>query len=192
MLVQRHEPNGESESEREAMIVISNTRSTMVHMRAAWISTGTVACLICVQIAIGAEPLSYNRDIRPVLSDNCFACHGPDQSHQEGGLRLDLREVAVQPADSGEIAIVPGEPDASEMMTRVLSEDPDMRMPPPTSGHTLTAAQKQVLRRWIAEGAEYQRHWSFEPIRKAPATGNAIDFFIRKALNDAGLQPSPP
>src|SRR5688572_1718143 len=117
-----------------------------------------------------AEPLTYNRDIRPILSDNCFECHGP--AKQKGGLRLDLREVATQPVKSGSIAIVPGNVDASELLMRVFAKDEDDQMPPPDSGHTLTAAQKNVLRRWVAEGAAYERHWAFEPIRKTPATGN--------------------
>ena len=141
--------------------------------------------------ASAAEPLSYNRDIRPILSENCFACHGPDKAKQEGRLRLDVREIATQPAKSGSVAIVPGKPEASEALMRILASDPEEQMPPPASGHTLTAAQKNLVRRWINEGAAYQRHWAFEPIRKAPATGNAIDFFIRQRLQQAGLQPSP-
>jgi mono/diheme cytochrome c family protein len=141
--------------------------------------------------ASAAEPLSYNRDIRPFLSENCFDCHGPDKAKQEGRLRLDVREIATQPAKSGSVAIVPGKPEASEALMRILASDPEEQMPPPASGHTLTAAQKDLVRQWINEGAAYQRHWAFEPIRKAPATGNAIDFFIRQRLQQAGLQPSP-
>ncbi len=174
------------------MIVTSKLCNAIDAARAARLYGGVFAFWMVVQLASGAEPLSYNRDVRPILSDNCFACHGPDQSHQEGGLRLDIREVAVEPSDSGEIAIVPGEPDASEMISRILSDDLDLRMPPPTSGHELTAAQKALLQRWITEGAKYQRHWAFEPIRKVPATGNAIDHFITQSLQDSGLQPSPP
>ena len=136
-----------------------------------------------------AEPLTYNRDIRPILSDNCFECHGP--AKQKGGLRLDLREVATKPVKSGSIAIVPGNVDASELLMRVFAKDEDDQMPPPDSGHTLTAAQKNVLRRWVAEGAAYERHWAFEPIRKTPATGNVIDFFVGQRLKKMGLRPSP-
>src|SRR5688572_208999 len=139
-----------------------------------WSVFGSIVCAH----AGAAEPLSYNRDIRPILSDNCFACHGPDKTKQKGGLRLDVREVATQPLKSGFTAIVPGKADASELVLRILSADPDEQMPPPDSGHTLTAAQKDVLRRWIAEGAAYERHWAFEPIRKPAASANAIDFFV--------------
>src|SRR5687768_14842084 len=140
----------------------------------------TIASSLLGAISSAAEPLSYNRDIRPILSDNCFECHGP--AKQKAGLRLDVREVATAVLKSGMTAIVPGKADESEVMLRILAKDPDDRMPPADSGHTLTSAQKEVLRRWIAEGAEYQRHWAFEPIRRAPAEGNAIDFFIRQRL----------
>lgn len=174
------------------MIVSVRDRSLFVYVRTAWVGSCVLAWLLGAVPAECAEPLVYNRDIRPVLSDNCFACHGPDQSHQEGGLRLDVRDVAIQPADSGEIAIVPGTPDQSEMIARILSDDPDIQMPPPTTGHQLTADQRNLIRRWITEGAVYQKHWAFEPIHKASASGNAIDFFIRQAVMKAGLQPSPP
>ena len=136
-----------------------------------------------------AEPLTYNRDIRPILSDNCFSCHGP--AKQKAGLRLDVREVATQPVESGSIAIVPGKPDASEAMHRIFAKDEDDQMPPADSGHTLTATQKEVLRRWVAEGAAYQRHWAFEPIRQSPSTGKSIDSFVRQRLKQVGLKPSP-
>ncbi|MSU47759.1 MAG: DUF1553 domain-containing protein [Opitutus sp.] len=148
-------------------------------------------CVGCSISAGAAEPLTYNRDIRPILSENCFACHGPDQAKRKSGLRLDVREVATQPAKSGGIAIVPGKADASEAVLRIFSADTEEQMPPPDSGHKLTAAQKELLRRWIAEGAAYQRHWAFEPIRQIPATGNAIDFFIHQGLKQVGLKPSP-
>jgi hypothetical protein len=140
-------------------------------------------------LACAAEPLTYNRDIRPILSDNCFECHGP--AKQKSGLRLDVREVATQPAESGYTAIVPGEVDESEVVLRILADDELDQMPPPDSGHVLTAAQKELLRRWVAEGAAYENHWAFEPIRKAPAAGNPIDYFIRQRLQENGLQLSP-
>ena len=142
-------------------------------------------------VAGAAEPLSYNRDIRPILSENCFACHGPDSAKRKGGLRLDVREVATQPLESGATALVPGNPAASEALVRILSADPEEQMPPPESSHTLTTAQKDQLRRWVIEGATYERHWAFEPIRKAPVTGNAIDHFIRQRLAQVGLTPAP-
>jgi mono/diheme cytochrome c family protein len=140
--------------------------------------------------ASAAESLSYNRDIRPILSDNCFACHGPDKTKQKGGLRLDVREAATKPLKSGFTAIVAGKAGESEMLLRILSTDPDEQMPPADSGHKLTTAQKEALRRWVAEGAAYERHWAFEPIRKTPATGNAIDFFVHRQLAKVALKPS--
>src|SRR5687767_14714165 len=150
----------------------------------------SVGFSILCAFSSAAEPLTYNRDIRPILSDNCFECHGP--AKQKAGLRLDVREVATRELKSGMIAIVPGKPDDSELVLRISASDPDDQMPPSDSGHTLTAAQKNVLRQWVAAGAEYQRHWALEPIRKSPASGDAIDFFVRARLKQAGLQASPP
>jgi len=137
------------------------------------------------------EPVRYNRDVRPILSDNCFACHGPDTANQKSGLRLDAREVAMKPAKSGDPAIVPGEVDASALVARILSDDEDEVMPPPDSHKKLTAKQKETLRQWIAEGAEYEAHWAFVPPVKS-GTGNSIDDFILAGLQEKGLQPSPP
>src|SRR5688572_21638785 len=100
--------------------------------------------------------LSYNRDIRPVLSDNCFFCHGPDPNKRKGKLRLDVREEAL-----AKQAIVPGKPGESELVRRILTQDPDDLMPPPESHKILTPAQKELLKRWITEGAEYQNHWAY-------------------------------
>ncbi len=152
-----------------------------------WSIGGSILCAF----TNAAEPLSYNRDIRPILSENCFACHGPDKAKRKSGLRLDVREAATEPAKSGSIAFVPGKPEQSEALLRIAADDPEEQMPPPDSGHKLTAAQKAILHRWVAEGAAYQRHWAFEPIRRAPATGNAIDYFVRERLKQAGLQPAP-
>jgi len=151
-------------------------------------------CGIGSLTAATGEPLSYNRDIRPILSDNCFACHGPDKAKQKGGLRLDMRETALQPVKSGALAVVPGKPEASEAIVRILTDDPDDQMPPPDSGRKLTASQKELLRRWIEEGAVYQKHWAFEPVRKTPAPGNVnvIDFFIGEGLKKSKLKTSPP
>ncbi|HEV7401875.1 MAG TPA: c-type cytochrome domain-containing protein, partial [Chthoniobacteraceae bacterium] len=120
--------------------------------------------ILCValslQAASAAEPLRYNRDIRPILSDNCFACHGPDKAKQKAGLRLDIRDEAMKPAESGEIAIVPGKVEESALVERILSTDKDEIMPPPKSHKVLTAAQKELIKRWVAEGAKYEPHWA--------------------------------
>src|SRR6267154_354922 len=131
---------------------------------------------------------SYNRDIRPVLSENCFYCHGPDPNKRKGKLRLDVREEAI-----AKQAIVPGKPAESEVVRRILTKDPDDLMPPPESHKTLTPAQKELLRRWIAEGAEYQNHWAYVPPLKSavPAGLNGIDFLVQKRLKEIGLKPSP-
>ncbi len=152
--------------------------------------------LLC-DFAVGSEApskIQYNRDIRPILSDNCFSCHGPDSASRAADLRLDLRDAAIEMA-----AITPGDPDDSEMLRRILSEDESEQMPPPTTKKKLTAAQKELLKRWIAEGAEYQPHWSLIPPSKPepPRVGNAwwvrnpIDAFVAARLEEAGLQPAP-
>jgi mono/diheme cytochrome c family protein len=144
--------------------------------------------------------IEFNRDVRPILSRACFTCHGPDEASRKAGLRLDAREAALQPARSGEHAIVPGEPARSELIRRVTSDDPADVMPPPGAGHELSAAQKETLRRWIEQGAQYQRHWAYEPVRRpeVPALKddfhrprNPIDAFILKRLEEENLPPSP-
>ena len=107
--------------------------------------------------------VSFSRDIVPILSDNCFKCHGPDAADRQANLRLDVRDVVIKPAESGEVAIVPGQPDASELVRRIFSTDDDERMPPLASHKSLTDAQRQLLRRWIAQGAVYQQHWACAP-----------------------------
>src|SRR4051812_4342629 len=100
-----------------------------------------------------ADTIDFQRDIRPLLADRCFSCHGRDADHREGGLRLDELEAATKGGDSGEKAIVPGKPDKSELIRRILSSDPAEQMPPPKSKKSLTAADKDLLQRWIAAGA---------------------------------------
>ncbi len=105
--------------------------------------------------------VDFNREVRPLLSDHCFACHGPDAATREAGLRLDDRAAALTPADSGKPAIVPGKPDESEMIRRIFTGDKDDQMPPEESHKKLSAPQKETLKQWIAEGAEYRGHWAF-------------------------------
>jgi len=157
----------------------------------------TIACaLLVVPPAVAAE-VSFNRHIRPILSDNCFACHGPAED-RGGDLRLDVREDAI--ADrGGYAAIVPGNPQDSEILRRILSTDPDDVMPPPRAKkHRLSEEQLATLRRWIEAGAPYEGHWAFQPLaaadpRPAPAGWgrNEIDGFVAAALAAAGLAPSP-
>jgi mono/diheme cytochrome c family protein/outer membrane murein-binding lipoprotein Lpp len=150
----------------------------------------------------GAEavvaPLRFSRDVRPILSQNCFQCHGQDEAHRGAGLRLDEREHALAEGESGLPAIVPGHPDESEMIARITAEDEGLRMPPADSHKTLTAAQIDVLTRWVAEGAEYEPHWSFippeqpsPPGKATDAESNPIDAFVRSRLAREGLATSP-
>src|SRR5881409_4510892 len=107
-----------------------------------------------------AEKLQFNRDIRPILSDRCFKCHGPDKAARKSGLRLDIAEEAyAERKKSHKHAIVPGKPNQSLVCQKIFSNDPDDLMPPPDSNLSLTKEQKEILRRWIAEGAQYQPHW---------------------------------
>jgi hypothetical protein len=148
--------------------------------------------LASASLAQDAPPLpakvEFNRDVRPILADNCFFCHGPDASHRQADLRLDERDSAIESA-----ALVPGDPAESALIERILAEDPDERMPPPDSRKELTERQKQILQRWIEQGAEYQRHWAYEPPTKAdiPPGQNGIDVLVSRRLAEIGLSPSP-
>src|SRR5687768_16152686 len=108
----------------------------------------------------GEKP-SYQRDIRPILAGKCFSCHGRDAEHREGGLRLDEDEAAELGGESGSAAIVPGEPEESELVRRIFSAEDSERMPPPDSKKALTDAEKSLLKQWIAAGAKYEAHWAF-------------------------------
>ena len=132
------------------------------------------------------EQVTYNQDIRPILSDNCFYCHGPDHNKRKGKLRLDIRDEAIRKA------IVPGKPEESELIKRINSSDPDELMPPGESHKTLTSEQKDLLKRWIAAGAKYEGHWAYQlPVKtQTPANQNGIDFLVRAKLKKEGLQPS--
>jgi len=139
----------------------------------------------------------FNRDIRPIMSDTCFKCHGPGT--RKAGLRLDLRDEALKRTESGVTPIVPGKPGESEVVRRLLSTDQDEFMPPPDSHKTLSAEQKGLIQRWIAEGAAYEKHWSFEPPVKSPPPRlpetwrlvNPIDAFVADRLRREGLKMSP-
>ena len=135
-----------------------------------------------------AKKVDYNRDIRPVLSDNCFYCHGPDEKKREAKLRLDVREDAIAAK-----AFIPGKPDQSELVKRIFTKDPDDLMPPPDSHKKLTAAQKDLFKRWIAEGAEYQTHWAYVAPKRpvVPAGQNGVDHLVQTRLKEVGLKPSP-
>ncbi|MEY2600184.1 MAG: hypothetical protein RLZZ142_2443, partial [Verrucomicrobiota bacterium] len=139
--------------------------------------------------------IGFNREIRPLLTSHCISCHGPDAEQRKGGLRLDLREEALKRQESGSRAIVPGDPEASELVVRLESGDRDEVMPPPKTHKTLTPAQKGLLRRWIREGAVYEPHWAFVPPKRPQvpggAAGHPVDAFIQDALRVQALDPSP-
>ncbi len=151
-------------------------------------------CLPLVVVALlslsrlQAAEVQFNRDIRPILSDNCFACHGPDAKHREAELRLDLRESALEKQ-----AIVPGKPQESQLLERVRSSDPDAIMPPPSSHKKLSAEQIKLLEQWIADGAPYQKHWAYEPPIKPelPKDKHPIDVLVEAHLRELGLTLSP-
>lgn len=163
-----------------------------------------ISCLIvlwAVACVTRAEDVNFNRDIKPILSQNCFQCHGPDDATRAAKLRLDKSDSATTPAESGATAIVAGDPDHSELLARITSTDPDLHMPPGETKKILTAEQIDLLRRWIAEGAEYQGHWAFEkpaqcqlpPLNADHASriANPIDRFIAARLEREGLRLSP-
>ncbi|MCA9106928.1 MAG: PSD1 domain-containing protein [Planctomycetales bacterium] len=139
----------------------------------AWPLIGLlVGCglLFCVSVRADDRPVDYLRDIRPLLGDRCFRCHGVDENSREGGLRLDTADGALEGGDSGP-AIVPGEPDNSELIRRILTDVDDERMPPDDAKQPLTDAEKQILVRWVQQGAEYAEHWAFLPTER-PAIGD--------------------
>jgi mono/diheme cytochrome c family protein len=149
-------------------------------------------------VAAPAEAVDFNRDVRPLLAENCFQCHGPDAAARQAGLRLDLRDEALRARD-GNAAIVPGDVTASELFRRIATVDPALRMPPPETDKVLSAEAIETLKRWIQEDATYARHWSLEPIRRpttpvvrdAPWTRVGLDRFVLARLEKEGLSPAP-
>ncbi|MEN9575520.1 MAG: hypothetical protein RL514_3375 [Verrucomicrobiota bacterium] len=158
------------------------------------------ALVAALPLTAAPAKLDFNRDIRPILSDNCFACHGPDTQKVKGGLRLDTREAALKPAKSGALPVVPGKPEKSSLLQRISTMVAADLMPPPESHKTLTTAQKDTLRRWIFEGANYSAHWAFvapqrpstPPIgNRQSAIGNPIDALLLARLKQDGLKFAP-
>jgi hypothetical protein len=158
-----------------------------------------VGSAFAVRSGAAAEGPDFTRDVRPILSEHCFKCHGPDDAARQANLRLDLREAALKKSDSGAIAIVPGKPEASELVRRISSHETDDMMPPPTANKPLSDAKREILRKWIAAGAPYKPHWAFVPPKQSPPPGvrqtdwarNPIDRFVLARLESAGLKPSP-
>jgi hypothetical protein len=169
----------------------------------AWMSIAGFACAITPSET--RKGVDFKTEIRPILSNRCFACHGPDDEKVESGLRLDSLEAAVVPADSGLIAIIPGDVETSELLKRIASQDDSVRMPPPHFGQGLTAREIELVRRWIAEGAHYAKHWAYEPPqvpRMEPAIsewesrfpdwhGSTIDRWLLARLATKQWEPAP-
>ena len=160
----------------------------------AWLLLGFIVPIATVQAGSPSRPVEYNRDIRPILSENCFYCHGPDKGNRKADLRLDDRITALVMK-----AITPRLLEESELVARIASNDEMEMMPPPDSTKKLTDDQKELLKRWIAEGAEYQAHWAYEPVRHVlpPAlmqdsewVRNPVDAFILEGLRAHGTAPS--
>jgi hypothetical protein len=168
----------------------------MTHLRYSPLVLGLLYCAFPTGVAgSGTTPsrIEFNRDIRPIITENCYACHGPDKNQRKAKLRLDVREIAVERG-----AIVPGKPAESKLVDHIFSSDPDDVMPPPKTQKKLTDAQKEVLKQWIAEGAEYELHWAYMALKRpdVPRTQepqwvrNPIDAFILHTLESKEIHPS--
>ena len=155
--------------------------------------------LWALAIPIAGAEIDFNRDIRPILSDYCYACHGPDEAERKAGLRLDHQESAFETLKSGDRAIVPGDIENSTLVYRVTNKDPDDIMPPPEYGKSLTQEQVDLLVRWVGEGAEWQNHWAFIPpanpdvpsVSNTAWPRNEIDRFILSRQEATGFEPAP-
>ena len=169
-----------------------------------WVMLSVV--ISCVSSAAGTvrgsdeAPVDFDRQIRPILADKCYACHGPDEASREGGFRIDRKESAIAEADSGSQPIVPGDAMASEVFVRLITDDEDLRMPPEDSGKSLTPAEIELVQNWIDQGAIWQQHWAFVA-PKPPSLPQVndkkwlktpVDLFILQRLENEGLSPSPP
>jgi len=171
-------------------------RTSDVH--AALLAANVLCGVWTADAATATTPakIDFNHDIRPILSENCYTCHGPDANKLKAGLRFDHRESVLGKAKSGEIAVVPGAPEKSEMIRRLTTTDPDEVMPPAKEDKALKPQQIELLKRWIKEGAVWAGHWAFEPITKPalPRTARSvspIDAFVQARLKTEGLKPSP-
>jgi cytochrome c553 len=163
-----------------------------------FVARAIAAAIMLAAVAAAAErPVSFNRDVRPILSDTCFGCHGPDSANRQAGLRLDVRDAAVAELESGTRAIAPGDAESSELLSRITSDDADLVMPPPEAKlGRLSPEQVAILKRWIAEGAAYEPHWAFVAPRKpadlsADERGGPLDRLAAAQLATRGLSLQP-
>ena len=165
--------------------------------RGGYVSVVWVAAAVAAAAAESAAPpapVSFNRDVRPIMADTCFHCHGFDAESREAGMRLDQREAALAETENGVVPIVPGAPDASAIIQRIF--DADDPMPPESAHKPLTDAQKEILKRWVAEGAVYEPHWAYAPLVRPPLPAghegdNPIDAFLDARLAARELEPGP-
>jgi hypothetical protein len=168
---------------------------------AAWLAPCAIVLVLQTQSQAGdaAGRVDFNRAVRPILSESCYQCHGPDQNKRKADLRLDLREGLFRSAD-GTTIVVPRKPDESELIARISSNDPEVRMPPPKHGSRLKPEQIDLLKRWVAEGAEWKGHWAYDPPARMAApqskgdhrwVAGEIDRFVQAEIVAHGLEPSP-
>ncbi|CAN5332064.1 PSD1 and planctomycete cytochrome C domain-containing protein [soil metagenome] len=174
-------------------------------MNTAALRTAAIGCAACILViaspmtaASGDKTISFDRDIRPILSNNCYRCHGPDDKERKADLRLDIKDGLFGDL-GGHVAVAPGKPEDSELLRRVVTTEPGEQMPPPKAGKALTPAERELLTRWIKQGAPYNRHWSYvKPVRPAlPVVRdtnwpiNPIDRFLLARREKEGLKPAP-
>ncbi|MCG6157351.1 PSD1 and planctomycete cytochrome C domain-containing protein [Rubinisphaera margarita] len=161
------------------------------------LASAIFACSL-VSPAVAEDRIDFNQQIRPLLSDRCFACHGPDAEHREGGFRLDVQASAFGPGDSGDPIIVAGHPEQSAMIERITTDDTSLRMPPEDAPRPLTDDEIALLKKWVEQGAEWQDHWSYRPLQRpaVPQLSNSeqpsspIDAFILRRLEQETMSPS--
>ena len=161
------------------------------------LSTFLLAFAATCSVSAADDAINFSRDILPLLSENCFKCHGPDEARRESDLRLDRHATAIARLDSGQTAVVPGESSQSELFKRIATSDSDLKMPPPDSGKKLTAGQIQLIRKWLDDGAEWSGHWAFLPPKKPSPpesikqwqANNPIDYFVNVRLAAENLTP---
>ena len=167
----------------------------------AWVVLMSL-CSVALQAGtpVSSEPrVDFNRQIRPILSEHCFTCHGPDEGKRKAGLRLDRQEDAFLKLKSGQYALVAGKPESSTLVERILTKDPDEIMPPPQHGKPLSPAQIELLQQWVRQGAAWQQHWSFiaptapqlPRVQDGKWARNAIDAFVLSRLESEGIKPNP-
>src|SRR5688572_20524475 len=170
----------------------------MIRRASVWMRL-TAYFLVAVPLSLFADKVDFNRQIKPLLSDRCYKCHGPDETARKAKLRLDQKEGAFKKLDDDMFVIKPGDLAKSEVFRRITTSDPDDLMPPPKSNLHLSRDEIEIIRRWIVQSAPWEKHWSFAPIKKVQMPKirnkawpkNEIDRFILSRLETEGLEPSP-